>query len=1160
MPEVLPRPFSSESTLPTRLALLALICLGALLSSASAQTSRGTVTGTVTDPNKAPAPSAIVVLINAKGGPTRETTTNAQGLYLFDEVDPGTYSVIFSATEYPKLTKTDVRVAANQTATINTELLIGGIDSFVSVDGTAGNELQREAPVRGGNISDIQITDLPFANRNPALLGLTLPGVSTNRGGFGDSTFSVNGGRDRSNNFLLDSTENNDISIAGEGLKITNPDSVEEVSLQTSNFDAEFGRSGGAIVNVITKSGSNKLRGTLSYLLDSRRDDAITSSESRNPVIAASGLPFGIENIYSFSLGGPIRKNRTFFFTSYQEDRRRSNAQLQLLVPTAAGRAFLRQVFPAGSSSNADLYLSATEKTVGLASPSNVALGIVNGVDRGNVEFATFFRNIPNNDTDKQLLARVDHRLTERDNFSARFLLDRETVPFGGTLGGTEFTPTQAFPGFDADNKKRYYNMLLTNTHVFSSSVTNVTRIAYNRIDLQFPVTDPSGPGGTLPRISFSNTSITSLGTSTNFPQGRIANNYVLQDTVTFLKGRHTFRTGIDLLRQMSTQAAPYSPRGLVTYGLSAGFNSFANFMDDFGGNGGSVVRDIGSAVYSPRMSRTAAFFQDRWRATSAVTVSIGLRYEYFGTPFNAIKTPAYTGLFNVDPATRLGPYALPNKIKADYNNFAPNIGLAYSPSYSSGVLGLLLGERKSVLRAGYYIGYDSFFNNITSNAATSSPNIVSTRIDSSTTGRGTAAFLSMMPTTAATLTPLSAQTLIDPNLVNPYYQRWSAGLQRQLAKKLVVDIAYVGSKGSKLYISEDANPQVRPELRLGTPADYPVCTPGSSLTTQATAAFPAGALCPLSGRYDNLQGSRLVRTNGGSSIYHAGQIEVKRPFAGNFIVTGSYTYSKLISNGDEIFGSAGKGIANQPQFQTPPVFFGDRLDRAVSLFDRTHRATITYVFQSPFLRNQRGIFGHIVGGWEISGITTFESGVPYTVFNGADADGIGGDRASDRPDVNPNGKRGVRAVPVVDTQGSILFYTNPDDNNVQIDPSTAYFIGNPVYDPSKTGSVPRVGTLGRNTERTPGLRSFDLAFMKRSRISESRSIEFRVETYNIFNHPQYGQGSVSPFAPTGNPGGANFIAATVNSATTAGRFLKPNTIGSDGGGRVIRYQIKLFF
>ncbi len=628
------------------------------------------------------------------------------------------------------------------------------------------------------------------------------------------------------------------------------------------------------------------------------------------------------------------------------------------------------------------------------------------------------------------------------------------------------------------------------------------------------------------------------------------------------MTGNHTFRGGVDFLRQISTQAAPYAPRGTVTFMAGGGYTAFANLIDNFGGSSGTAGRDFGSAVYFPAMFRTAGFFQDRWRTTRALTLTLGLRYEYFGTPFNTLKTPAYTGLFNVDPVTRRGPYAFPNQVKGDRNNFSPIVGLAYSPANLSGPLGLLFGENRTVFRAGYYIGYDSFFNNIASNAATSSPNIISTTITSSTTAatpRGTPNFLSAIPTTAAAVTPLSGQNLVVANLVNPYYQRWSAGIQRELPHGIVLDISYVGSKGTRLYINEDANPLVPIELRRGTPAGYPDCTPNTNVTAaQATAAFPAGTLCPLSGRYDNLQGARLIRTNGGSSTYHAGQLEVKRRVASNFIVTGAYTYSKLISNADEVFNSLSNGIANAQSSQTPFIFGGDRPDRAVSLFDRTHRASFTYVIESPFMKDQRGMFGHIIGGWELSGVTTFESGVPFTVSNGVDADGIGGS-AVDRPNVNPNGRRGVRAVPRTDAQGFITGYVNPDDNNAAIDPSTAYFIANPTYTAGLPGTVARVGTLGRNTERTPGLNNFNVNFLKRTRISESKTVEFRTEFYNIFNHPQYGTGSVSPFSPNGNPSGSNFIPANTTSSV-AGLFLKANTSNSDGGGRVIRYQLKFTF
>jgi len=211
--------------------------------------------------------------------------------------------------------------------------------------------------------------------------------------------------------------------------------------------------------------------------------------------------------------------------------------------------------------------------------------------------------------------------------------------------------------------------------------------------------------------------------------------------------------------------------------------------------------------------------------------MSLGVRYERFGEPFNTLLTPAFTGLFNVDPVTLTGPFSQPNQVEPDKNNFAPTFGIAYAPSFTEGIRGFIFGERKSVIRLGYNIGYDSFFNNIASNAVASSPNtIVTTNTSTLTTAnpRGLANFSSKFPTTAAALVPTSAQTLIAPNLRNPYYQRWSLGIQRELPFQLVMDISYVGSKGTHLYINEDYNPLVRPELRI-TPAGYPNCNPGTN-------------------------------------------------------------------------------------------------------------------------------------------------------------------------------------------------------------------------------------------------------------------------------------------------------------------------------------------
>jgi outer membrane receptor protein involved in Fe transport len=1119
-----------------------------------AQTSRGTVSGIVKDPNGAVVPGAEVTLTNTETTVTRSTVTNDEGFYRFDAVDLGTYSVKISAPNFSTAVKNNITVAANQIVSVDADLQVGNQSAIVEVVAGASEPLQTESAVRGGNISTKQITQLPIGS-NPTSLALTLPGVSTNRGGYGVGTFIVNGARGRSNNFLIDGTENNDISVAGQGFQITNRDAVQEVSVQTGNYDAEFGRAGGAIVNVITKSGTSEFHGTLSFQYDTSTDDAITSAGSRDPRVRALGRNiFNDEKIYNGTFGGPLflpnfgeggpifntRRDKNFFFLAYQDYRYRApGASVSLITPTANGRSVLQNF--AASNPNVAAYLAATANTVAtIVDRAPISLDPTGGPQtRGTVEIGRFVRQYDTKQTEKQFQIRTDHTLGSKDQLSFRYLFSNVDQPFGGSV---------SFPGYDVDYAARYRNFLVSETHVFSSTLTNELRLAYNRIKYAFPLQD--GPAATQPQINIAG--LTSFGVDATYPQGRTADNYQIQDTVTKIFGDHTIRGGIDYLRQISTQIAPANTRGSLTYSAGGNYTALGNFVDNFGGTSGSASRVFGNNVYFPKLHRFAAFIQDRWKASESLTLSLGLRYEIFGEPFNTLRTPAFTGLFNVDPATRRGPFLEPNKVEKDLNNFAPSFGLTYSPSFTDGIGGFIFGDRKMVFRLGYNIGYDSFFNNIASNAVSSSPNtIVTTNLSTANNGlRGLANFSSQFPTTAATVLPTSAQTLIAPNLKNPYYQRWSVGFQRQLPFELVLDMAYVGSKGTHLYATEDYNPTVRPELRV-TPAGYPNCTPNGTVTAaQATAQFPAGSPCPLTGRLDNIQGSRSVRTNGGDSNYHAGQVEVRRRFANNFLFTGAYTFSKLISNVDEVFG-VGIG-SNTAFFAIPPAFGGSRLDRAVSSYDRPHRASFTYVFESPFFKEQNGIVGRLLGGFQVSGVTVIESGAPFTVFANRDMDGIGG--ALDRPFFNPSGQRGVRAVALVDANNNITRFINPEivtARNAQgqptdyqtIDPNTAQFIVYPTYVANLSGSVVRVGNLGRNTERAPGTRNTDITVLKRTRISESIFFEARTEFFNVFNNPQFLTG----------------ISSTADQLTQ-NIFLNPDTVNTSGGGRSIRYQLKLVF
>ncbi len=368
-----------------------LVLLFTMAVSATAQTSRGTVSGIVTDPSGSTVVNAAALLRNTQTGVTRDTTTNGAGVYRFDAVDPGPYTINIKSSGFRAAQSATFPVTANQLASVDIKLEIGETASTVEVSADT-TILQTESPVRGGSIEVKNITELPFANRNPVSLVLTLPGVSTNRYGNGVGTFSVNGTRGRSNNFLIDGTENNDISVSGQAFQFKNPDAVQEVSAQTSNFDSEFGRAGGAVVNTITKGGTNGLHGSVGYLLDVTNDDAITSQQSLDPRVIARKQPNpGTDQWFFGTLGGPIVKNRTFFFGSYFEERQNSSGSSNFTVLSAAGRATLNSLFPAGVSKNVDLYNQVVGNTYATSQFTTVALG--NG--RPDLQFGTGWSAMP---------------------------------------------------------------------------------------------------------------------------------------------------------------------------------------------------------------------------------------------------------------------------------------------------------------------------------------------------------------------------------------------------------------------------------------------------------------------------------------------------------------------------------------------------------------------------------------------------------------------------------------------------------------------------------------------------------------------------------------------------------------------------------------------
>jgi hypothetical protein len=1056
----------------------------ALLSTAFAQTSRGTLSGTVTDSQGALVANAGVTITQHGTNVTRQTTTNSSGIYRFDAVDLGTYDVSVKAAGFATENKTGIDIQSAHTASIDFTLKVGNASEVVNVE-ASGLEVQLDTAdqTRGQHFEAQSINNLPLTGADPLTLVQYTPGVALAAGGSinqnGTLSYSVNGQRPRGNNFLIDGVENNDISVTGPAFTIRNPDAVQEVNIQTSNFTAEFGRAGGAVFNEITKSGTNGIHGTANWAYTGSAFKALDHSDAINHRFDPARA---VENIPYFSIGGPVviphiydGHNKTFFFGAAQWDRFFGSTRGSVAVPDAAGLAVLQTL--AGSCPNAALYLKALGPLVGnpAVSPSSISLavpsaaGTCNGSTRTGLKLTTGLatRSESFSNLDRNHVIRVDHVASDKQTLSFRWLYDQSTN--GPSLNN--------LPGFDNSFAGTTLGGTFTDTYVISPRWTNEFRFNYGRIGFNFPGTNTDPFHSTL--ANYGITGVTGFGVATNIPQFRFANNWQYQDTQTFVVGTHTFRYGADFLRQLARQHPPFNERGSFSYQASGGVTAFANFLDDFGGTSGSLNRQFGSSIYHPDLFRQSYFFQDSWKTTSNLTLNLGLRYEYFGTPVNTFTVAAFT---NYDPVN----FAAPSKVNPDRNNFAPSLGFAWNPK-GSNWFNRIMGGEKMVWRGGFQTTYDSSFNNLLSNIAGSSPNTLGGNITSVTSAgapRGLANFSTQFAGIAPTpATAQSAQSnLFLKNEPNPYTDRWSLGFERELPYDLFWDSSYVGSVSHKLYRSIDMNPLINDGCgsRFQSQLQSPLPAPCASLTP-AQQAVQAGI---RSG-----QGIRNVRAASANSNYESLQLNLRRRSKstplGAVQFQGSFTYAKYLDDVSDVFGF--NSTPNPFESVSQVLGASPHIDYGPSDFDRRYVAAIAMVWDVRAPKN--GLMGTFLGGWTISAIPHWESGQPYTALNGRDRN-LDGQITADRPDIsNPSAPLNTRAVR---NAACPTGFANPDLNGACVDPSTVHFI--------EGIGLPNANTVGRNTLRAPATDYLNLSIAKRFKINERSAFEYRVDMFNALN------------------------------------------------------------
>jgi hypothetical protein len=1069
----------------SRLAIC-ILAIASLTLPVKAQTSRGTVAGTVTDATGAVISDAVVELSSPSNGTMRTTTTNAAGIFLFEAVDLGWIDIRVKKAGFAAIHKFRIAVESNRTTTVDLMLQVGSAEMQIEVKAGLDDQLLKDSPLRGGNFESQEVSRLPLILINPISLARTLPGAASPSGsttyGIGDEAtqFAINGQRPRGNDYLLDGTDNNDISFTGTAQAFNISDAVQEVSVQTSNFDAEFGKAGGAVINVITKSGTNEFHGTLHWLFRSQDFDSVSNLVS----FTDTSPPKSNENIYGFTFGGPIRKAKAYFFGAFQQDRFHSTGLYQFVVPTADGVSTLNSVF--SSNPRLDLYLNALGSLRGVSHPFPIALGAdpITGTDRGSVSFGIANWLSPAVNNDSEGMVRVDYLFSPKHAISLRYLFDSALE--SPNTGSSFFR----FPGYFGDAYTHDQNFLLSDTHTFGASWTNEFRLSYARVSANWPISSNSvALAQTLPRISIP--SISTPGLDGAVPQFRIANNWTLQETQSKLFGRHTIRYGLELLLQTAKQlGAGFAGRGVLTYTSSPGYSGFANFLDDFSGPSGAARRNFGNPIFYPKTLQQSYFFQDDWKAKPSLTLNLGLRYENSGQPANALRYPAFSGF---DPAQ----FLVPNKVNPDNLNFGPGIGLAWSPTFGSEALRKLFGQGKTVWRAGYQITYDTFFTQMVNFIVGDTPNTIQATKTGIGIGRGSPNWFSQLPQMGGTPNILNGQTAVfDKNISNPYTERWSLGVQRVIRGNILFDLAYVGAGSHRLFIRDDLNPQQLNGIRLH--ANF---------------------------------GPRVIRTSDGNAIYHALQLRVERRFSRGAQIAGSYTWSRDLDSLSESLlvnsNSGGRNLTSMPVSQG-----GLKLDRGPSDYNRTHLLTITYLWEIP--GPTRGFWKQGLGGWSITGITTFQSGTPFSLQNGSDRNNDGFSD-NDRPDIgNPNAPLNTRAVitPLSGAGACSTGYANPD-TGACVTPMDVRFV--------QGQGLPNSRTLRRNTLTTGGTNNWDMSLAKTIGLGESRSLEIRGEAFNAFNHKQFVN------VPSSD---------VVNSPP--GQFLNPAF--TDGGIRSMRMQLKFLF
>ena len=1075
----------------------------------------GSITGTVADQQAAVVPQAAITAVQTTTNAAFKTTSGPDGLFAFHDLPIGDYTLTIESQGFSPLSLKNVRVASGVITAVGMQKLQIGTTTSVVVESSAPILETTEAQVTTSFDASV-IQSLPL-NTNFDNLALLAPGVvQTHDAQFSNSNgvgISANGQRGRSNNFEIDGQNNNDNTVAGPQVFFGNADALSEIQVITDNFGAQYGRNMGSVVNYVTKSGTNTFHGTgfeyytgswLSSLQNGQKSPLFgfcAPGESPSDGCTPVTVPRSVDNKYGGTIGGPVIKDKLWFFGSTYWDHTREGASVSTsegaVTPTPNGLTQLQAAFPNNPAVASLVNQGPYGIKTGNPSPVPGTVGpipvTVNGVT-APIEFGAVERTVPALLNDEEDLGRLDWQPSTRDHFFLRYLY-QNTLETGDLFN----SPTSIAAGGYVDVPGTTHSIGADWTHTFSPAWVNQLRYSYQEAKSGFE-------GGGIPdctqndftactsSITFEDGTDFGYGYSSSLPSVKFIKITQVQDNANWTHGNHSIALGGEFDYQNSP--GTYLPN----YNGSYEFQDFNSFLQGTG----LLELTNGNPTIPFKENDVALYFQDDWKIRPDLTLNLGLRWEFFGQAENV--------LYNETLQRETGPNpfwdpSLPlsirifNKVPNQWKNYQPRLGFAWNPHHS-----------RFVVRGGYAINFDPAFYNIFLNVAIQAPISNAGAINCG----GGYQCLPAAGTTGATVRAQNLAALpvlgdprfdvespLAPNFRNPYAQTYSLGIQYGIGSAAVVEVRYVGNHVAQLYQALDGNPTLQPLASA-----YPSYVAPSSLCQDPNAPGYLTLNC-------NTGALQAEVGNTAFSIYNSLQTSLTTRAFHGLTGTMQYTYSRTIDNTSEILPTGAGG--NTLEFSQNPLNT-NTAERGVSGISYPNVFAFGFVYQVPQLVHDHSLLSKIANGYSINTVYGYNSGQPYTPFEGLQSNPANPDTAVGGTYCDDYFNEFVLGVTSC----------RPIQTNSKAPNSPSAYTANNVTNADALGN-PYPG-VGRNAVRGQSFNNLDSSIFKTTQLTERFSLQLQLNVFNTFNRQYYG-------TPGAFLGAFNFLTTSYNEGTN--RFVQ---------------------